>query len=61
MHEGEEVGDAYVYFITAASEATLLRVAADVAALPGVPRGVFAMVTDDEAANLGAGRRVPLS
>lgn len=59
--EGEEFGDAYLYFITGASEEALLAVAADVAGLPGVPRGVFALVTDDEAGEMGVGRRVPLT
>jgi len=36
-------------------------VAADVAALPGVPQGVFAIVTDDEAEEMGVGRRVRLT
>ncbi|MDX6241430.1 MAG: hypothetical protein QOG10_6254 [Kribbellaceae bacterium] len=42
-------------------EETLLAVAAHVAALPGIPRGVFAIVTDDEAEEMGVGRRMPLT
>jgi hypothetical protein len=59
--DGEELGGAYLFFITGASEETLLTIAADVAALPGVPRGAFAIVTDDEAEEMGVGRRVPLT
>jgi hypothetical protein len=59
--DGEEVGDHYLFFLTRASETTLLAVAAEVAALPGVPRGAFAIVTDDESDEPGVGRRVPLA
>jgi hypothetical protein len=58
--EGEEVGRAYAFFITAASLDHLLAVAARVAALPTVPTGAFAVVTDDEAEEMGRGRRVKL-
>lgn len=44
---GEELDGAYVFFITGAPVEDLLRVAADVAALPGVPSGAFAVITDD--------------
>ncbi|MFE7213723.1 hypothetical protein ACFY0A_33840 [Streptomyces sp. NPDC001698] len=61
MHdEGEEYGEAYVFFITGAAEEDLLAVACHVAGLPGIPSGVFAMVTDDEAEEIGLGRRVEL-
>jgi hypothetical protein len=43
---GEEREGVYVVFVTGAAEADLLAVAARVAALSGVPSGVFAMVTD---------------
>jgi hypothetical protein len=59
--DGEELGDEYLYFITGASEETLLTVASDVAALPGIPQGVFVIVTDDEAEEMGVGRRMPLT
>ncbi|NIK55992.1 hypothetical protein [Kribbella shirazensis] len=59
--DGEEFGDHYLYFITGASEEPLLTVAADVATLPGIPQGVFAIVTDDEAEEMGVGRRIPLT
>ncbi|CAN5250168.1 hypothetical protein BH11ACT4_BH11ACT4_20770 [soil metagenome] len=58
--EGEEFGDAYVFSIADAPEDALLAVAGAVAALPGVPTGVFAMVTDDLAEGFGMGRRVEL-
>jgi hypothetical protein len=59
--EGEEYGEAYVFFITGAAEAGLLAVASRVAAVPGNPSGVFAMVTNDEAEEIGLGRRVELA
>jgi len=57
--DGEELGDTYLFFITGAGEQDLLAVAADVAALPGIPNDVFAIVTDAD--EIGVGRRVPLS
>lgn len=59
--DGEELDGEYLYFITGASEESLLAVAADVAALTGLPQGVFAIVTDDGAEEIGVGRRVPLT
>ena len=59
--DGGEFGDVYVFLINAASEAQLLNVAARIADLPGVPAGVFAMVTDDEAEEFGQGQRIELS
>lgn len=58
--EGEEFDDAYVFFISGASEAALLAVAGRVAALPTAPGGVFAIVTDTDADEFGVGRRVEL-
>ncbi|MEW5536831.1 hypothetical protein [Streptomyces cyaneofuscatus] len=58
--EGEEYGDAYVFFVTGAAEEELLAVASRVATLPGVPAGAFAVVSDDEAEEFGQGRRVAL-
>ncbi|WP_189242966.1 hypothetical protein [Planobispora rosea] len=60
FNDGEEFGDVYIFFITGAGEDTLLAVASRVAALDGVPDGVFAMVTDDRAEEFGLGRRVDL-
>ncbi|MFC0622625.1 hypothetical protein [Kribbella deserti] len=59
--DSEELGDDFLYFITGASEEMLLAVAADVAALPGLPPGVYAIVTDDEAEEMGVGRRIALT
>lgn len=59
--DGEELGDEYLFFLTGADERTLVSVARDVARLPGVPKGAYAIVTDDEAGEMGVGRRAPLS
>ncbi len=58
--EGEEFGRAYAFFITGPDLNRLLAVANRVAALPGIPSGAFAVVTDDEAEEMGRGRRVKL-
>jgi hypothetical protein len=58
--DGEEFGDVYVFFIRGAGETDLLAAASRVVALDDVPTGAFAMVTDDEAAEWGLGRRVAL-
>ncbi|MCD0451724.1 hypothetical protein LO762_21360 [Actinocorallia sp. API 0066] len=58
--DGEEFGDVYVFFLTGAKEEALLATASRTATLDGVPPGVFAMVTDDEAEEFGFGRRVDL-
>ncbi|MBB2948956.1 hypothetical protein FB565_008742 [Actinoplanes lutulentus] len=58
--EGEEFGDNYVFFITGGTEKALLAAASRVATLDGVPPGAFALVTDDEADEMGVGRRVDL-
>ncbi len=58
--DGEEYGEAYVFFITGAAEEDLLAVASRAAGLAGIPSGVFAMVTSDEAEEIGLGRRVEL-
>ncbi|EEP70481.1 conserved hypothetical protein [Micromonospora sp. ATCC 39149] len=55
--DGEQLGDAYTFFITEASKASLLAAASRVATLDGVPAGVFAIVTDDKAPE-ETGRRV---
>lgn len=61
VEEGDEWEGAYVIVITGGDESTLLSIANRVANLPGVPTGVFAMVTDDEADELGQGRREDIS
>jgi hypothetical protein len=58
--DGEEYGETYVFFVTGATEEDLLAVASRVADLAGLPSGVFAMVTSDEAEEIGLGRRVEL-
>ncbi|TDB76357.1 hypothetical protein [Micromonospora sp. KC723] len=58
--DGEQDGDHYLFFVTGTSEPALLSVAAEVASLDRVPAGAFAVVTDDEAAEFGMGRRVAL-
>ncbi|PMR58839.1 hypothetical protein C1A38_22355 [Verrucosispora sp. ts21] len=54
--DGEQLGDVYVFFITAASEASLLTAASRVATLDGVPAGAFAIVTDDGSSKLSGVR-----
>jgi hypothetical protein len=61
VEEGDEFDGAYVIVITGAEESALLGVANRVASLPGIPTGVFAMLTDDEAEELGQGTRVDVS
>jgi len=58
--EAEELGRFYIFFISGAPTEQLLQVAGKVAALPVVPSGAFAVVSDDEAEEMGRGRRVPL-
>ena len=58
--EGDEVGRVYAFFVTGADVDHLLAVAGQVARLPGIPAGSFAFVTDDEAEQIGRGRRVKL-
>ncbi|WP_248966215.1 hypothetical protein [Sphaerisporangium perillae] len=58
--DGEEFGDVYVFFLSGADENALLTAASRAAALDGVPTGAFAMITDDEAAEFGLGRRIEL-
>ncbi|WP_232838520.1 hypothetical protein [Streptomyces geranii] len=58
--ESDEYEGAHVFFVTGAPEAVLLAVASRVAALPGVPGGAFAVVSDQAAEEIGVGRRVEL-
>jgi hypothetical protein len=58
--DGEEVGDNYLFFITGAPIRVLLRVASGIAAMDGVPAGVFAVVTSSDSGGFGLGERVPL-
>lgn len=59
--DGESLDDVYVFSIHHASEEQLLAVARRVADLPGVPTGVFAVVTDTEAEEYGQGERHDIS
>lgn len=59
--DGEEFGEVYVFTINSADEQTLLSIANRIANLPGVPTGVFAMVTSVEAESFGEGRKVEIS
>jgi nitrate reductase NapAB chaperone NapD len=61
VDEGDEFDGSYVVVVTGGEEAALLTIANRVANLPGVPTGVFAMVTTDEADELGQGRREDIS
>ncbi|MDP9842670.1 hypothetical protein [Streptosporangium lutulentum] len=58
--DGEEFREVYVFFVTGTDENALLVAASRVAALDGVPAGAFAVITDDEAAEFGLGRRIDL-
>lgn len=60
VDDGEEFEGAYVFSVADSSEQALLAVATRIAAIPGVPTGIFAMVTSDLAEGYGAGRRVEL-
>ena len=56
--DGEEWEGNYVFRIAGAVEEALLAIARRVAGLPGIPSGVFAIVTDTSATETGAGTRV---
>ncbi|MBW6436951.1 hypothetical protein KZ829_24720 [Actinoplanes hulinensis] len=58
--ESEEYGDTYVFFLTGAADPVLLFAASRVASLDGVPAGAFAMLTDENASEIGLGRRIEL-
>jgi len=61
VEEGDVFNDAYVIVITGADEATLTGIANRVASLPGIPTGVFAMITDADAEELGQGIMIEIS
>ncbi|EPR76864.1 aspartyl/glutamyl-tRNA amidotransferase subunit B [Leifsonia rubra CMS 76R] len=61
VEEGDIFNDSYVIVITGADEATLTGVANRVANLPGIPTGVFAVVTDSDADELGQGTVIDIS
>ncbi|WP_433009100.1 hypothetical protein [Kribbella sp. CA-294648] len=56
----EELDGAYIFFIAGAPAEDLLRVAANVAALPAVPPGAFAVITNDQSEEMGTGHHVAL-
>ncbi|MDQ1008670.1 hypothetical protein QFZ82_003155 [Streptomyces sp. V4I23] len=58
--DGEEYGESYVFFVAGAAEEDLLAVASRVAGLRGIPGGTFAVITNNEAEEIGLGRRVQL-
>lgn len=58
--DGEELADEYVFFVWQAAERELVALARRIADLPGVPEGVYAVVTDDDSEQTGTGRRVEL-
>ena len=59
--DGEELGDVYVFPITGDRESDLLDVAREIARLPRVPAGAYAVVADVDQEEMGTGRRVELS
>ena len=59
--DGEEHDGHYMFDVWNASEESLLAIARQVAALPGVPSNVFAIVTDSDRESFGEGRRINLS
>ena len=59
--DGEEFADHFVFLLTGADEATVLAAAARLATRTAVPAGAFAIVTDSDATELGAGRRVDIT
>ena len=58
--DGEEYEDYYVFSLRGGTEDEMLRLANQVADLPGVPEGVVAFVAEDESETFGRGRRVQL-
>ncbi len=61
IDEGEEFEGAYVFSVADAPERALLKIAGRIAELPGIPVGVFAVVTTEHEEELGRGRRLDLS
>lgn len=56
--DGEEFGNAYVFFITGGDETRLLQVAQTIVSAGDVPASAFALVTDPDTGEMGVGRRV---
>jgi len=59
--DGEEWDAHFVFTLGDAPEADLLAAAYSIAALPGVPSGVFAIVSDSGAEEYGVGSRIDIS
>jgi len=60
VEQGDEYEGSYVIVITGAERSALLGVANRVGSLPGIPSGVFAVLTDDEADELGQGQQIEI-
>lgn len=58
--DGEELDGEYLYFVWQAPESELIALARRIAALPGVPEGVYAVITDSESEEMGKGTKVNL-
>lgn len=58
--DGEELDDAYVFFITGAPQDQLLEVASRVADRNGVPAGAYAVLSTADVDEIGDGERVDL-
>jgi len=60
LDDGEEIGDTYVFPLVGGGIGDLLFVAREIAALPGVPAGVYAVLTDSASVGSEDGRRIEL-
>jgi hypothetical protein len=58
--DGEEDKGEYVFFIAANTEDAGFAVAARLAAMPGLPTGIYATVSSSDVQEFGFGRRVDL-
>lgn len=60
FEDAEETDDEYVFFVTGAPRDRLLRAASDIAQGVGMPPGAYAVLSTDDADELGVGERVDL-
>lgn len=60
LDHGEEVGDSYVFPLAGGELEDLLTVAREIAALPSVPAGVYAVLVDSDLLGAGDGQRLEL-
>ena len=58
--DGEELDGEYVWPLSNGTRSELLELAADIAALPGLPDTVFAVVTDSDDLFSDDGEAIPL-